>query len=171
MEWEDCGRLPYLTATIKVGPSWAAAGVACAVGQLRRGAGHALRHLHMPRQMPPPARCRCQFPRQAAGPLSPGHPAVWVAGSVLAGSVVPMRLQQTWNTKQQQKQAWHTAAASLLPPWAALQECMRILPVSADSTEVEFSHDIQLGGYTVPAGCAPGGSCHTGGSPARGAGD
>ncbi|KAL4444154.1 hypothetical protein ABPG75_011891 [Micractinium tetrahymenae] len=28
---------------------------------------------------------------------------------------------------------------------------MRILPVSADSTAVEFSHDIQLGGYTIPA--------------------
>lgn len=31
---------------------------------------------------------------------------------------------------------------------------MRILPVSADSTVVEFPHDIQLYGYTIPAGCA-----------------
>ena len=40
-----------------------------------------------------------------------------------------------------------TLKAETLP----MQESMRLLPVDTDGTAIEFPHDIQLAGHTIPA--------------------
>ena len=46
---------------------------------------------------------------------------------------------------------FHSSLRPLPTPYTP-QEAMRLKPVGADGTAIDFKHDIQLGGHTVPAG-------------------